>query len=256
MSSKPDELYARIDYKPGADYIFLDDISLRNGTEYADDWDFDLDVEYNDIFRFDAAYVKAEFIHAHPDKYPTQTMTFIGDGWPLEKVVNRWCFRTDSYLRLPVDKAFILKSEYDSKGNHVPSCTMKMYLPIINKKTSQRDTLVYTADVYMKDYISKPEISRGFNHDYQGDFKGLSVYQNNYQVMTNVSGLDTKKGFDVELNVTRRNNNVENSKFETVDTYNVSYGPGELTPDSKIFDESGENPGIELDLNTRYASAS
>ena len=256
VSAKPDELYARIDYKPGTNYIFLDDISLRNGTEYADDWDFDLDVAYNDIFRFDVAYVRAEFIHAHPDKYPTQTMTFIGDGWPLEKVVNRWCFRTDSYLRLPVDKAFILKSEYDSKGNHVPSCTMKMYLPIINKKTSQRDTLVYTADVYMKDYISKPEISRGFNYDYQGDFKGLSVYQNNYQVMTNVSGLDTKKGFDVELNVTRRNNNVENSKFETVDTYNVSYGPGELTPDSKIFDESGENPGIELDLNTRYASAS
>ena len=60
----------------------------------------------------------------------------------------------------------------------------------------------------------------------------------------------------MELKVTRRNNNVENSKFETVDTYNVSYGPGELTPDSKIFDESGENPGIELDLNTRYASAS
>ena len=74
--------------------------------------------------------------------------------------------------------------------------------------------------------------------------------QNNYQVMTNVSGLDTKKGFDVELNVTRRNNNVENSKFETVDTYNVSYGPGELTPDSKIFDESGENPGAPETMMT------
>ena len=49
-------------------------------------------------------------------------------------------------------------SDPDDDGNALPSGTVPLRLPVVNTKTQQRDTLSYTADVFLQD-VDDPTVS-------------------------------------------------------------------------------------------------
>lgn len=74
----------------------------------------------------------------------------------------------------------------------------------------------------------------------------------NYYAETFAEGLDTKYGFDIELNITRS----KNGKSEVVKNIKKHYGAGEFDPDNETSDYNDGQFNPYFDLNSRYVSMS
>lgn len=247
-SALPDAVYSHINVDDGG-YISLNDIALRNGAELDPNWSFDFNVEYSDLFRVNVAYLKGEFVHAHPDKYAPAQVDYIGYGLVLEKCSDG-TFKVHNGIRIPEDyEKFPLQTECDSAGNLIPSCTLKVHLPIINNNTGVRDTLDYTVDVYMP-VADKPVLTR----DFFSDEEALQIRNGGYYAYVAVKNLDTKNGFDVELSASKKD--VSSGKLVVDNIIKHSYGPGKLTHDDEIFKDEENNSGLYWQANSRYVAFS
>ena len=241
-SSKPDELYSTVNYTPGNMVSYIasyGDIALNCGLDRLTDWEFDFPEPEGDL---ELIKIKGECIHAQSDKYASREVEM-----SLQANVSCGSYQTYYGASLPDSNSdFPLTGRYDADGNLLPACAVKMYLPIKNRITAERDTLAYTVDVFMPGQADPI-----FNRDFYAD-EALQIYDKEYGIFTDVAGLDMKNGFDFELTVTEKNTSTGATRV--INSIEKHYKAGQLTPDSKDF--ADENSYMYVDRDLRYASVS
>lgn len=285
--TRPDDIYTRIYQTPGAYHVSLnfDAMAPRYGADRAADWQFDLSVAKDGYDNRPEAHVDVVFTHAHPDKYASETLSET-----LNANVVEGTFSTEYSIGLP---SFRLESEYDVDGNLIPSYSLAMRMPVVNSKTGARDTLSYTADVFL-DGIDDPTVSfmsdggeinapRKDNGGMPADkangmaasvadmpeadgteamqprksaIKGKSPKRSRSIFWENNYYAETyADGLDLKsgFDVEIAVTRSKDGKSETVDSFTKHYGPGELTPDDEMFKSEDGSPDLYLDQNSRYA---
>lgn len=264
--TRPDDVYTRIYPTNGSDRLSFSllDMAPRYGAQRATNWQFDIPVTPGDNNNSPRASADVIYTHAHPDKYAAETSSM----QLKPNTINR-TFSTEYGFSTP---SFPLQSERDADGNILPSCTVTLRLPVVNTKTQQRDTISYTADVFLQD-VDDPTVSfmtdgieinamKRTSHDSpspqnsapatNAKRKSRSIIYDgaNYYADTYAKGLDTKYGFDIELNITRS----KDGKSEVVKNIKKHYGAGEFNPDNATSDYNDGQFNPYFDLNSRYVS--
>ena len=238
--TRPDELYTRIDYTAGNNTPSCTFLSMvpRRGVERDTDWKFDVSFSEGDNIIGPRGYAEVEYIHIHPDKYPSYTDNALLDCDIVNGTIGT-CYGISS-------PSFPVEDEYDAEGNPLPSYFMNLRMPVINTKTGERDTLCYTAEVFLHG-VDDPEVA--FMND--GEVMSSVVYDDEYYASGFVTGLDMKNGFDMMLTV------IKSKDGKQVDTESVErhFDAGELTYDSEEFEKYGEGCNIFPDMNCRYTNA-
>ena len=285
--ARPDDVYTRIYQTPGAYNVSLclDAMAPHYGADRATDWQFDLSVTEGDSNNSPEAHADVVFTHAHPDKYASETLSE-----RLTANVVEGTFSSEYGISQP---SFRLESEYDMDGNLIPSYSLTLRMPIINSKTGVRDTLSYTADVFLRD-IDDPTISfmsdggeinaprkdngsttspksEGMSADVANvanscDIEAMSPMKNGIKAKSpkrsnSIFWEDTyyaetyANGLDLKsgFDVELTVMRSKDGKSEIVESIKNHYGPGELTPDDDIFKGDDGSPDIYLDQNSRYA---
>lgn len=143
-TTKPDPIYRRADFNVGEEAHFFGyhDMSLYRGAKLDLDWVVDGQLQYDQNHDRTCYPIKGKYVHAHPDKYPVEVLTNLG-----------YCYNpADRYsagvmgIHFP---QFPMSEEYDSEGNLLPGATLQLVLPIRNVKTGERDSVMFTTDLFL-----------------------------------------------------------------------------------------------------------
>ena len=143
-TTKPDPIYRRADFNVGEEAHFFGyhDMSLYRGAKLDLDWVVDGQLQYDQNHDRTCYPIKGKYVHAHPDKYPDEVLTNLG-----------YCYNpADRYsagvmgIHFP---QFPMLEEYDSEGNLLPGATLQLVLPIRNVKTGERDSVMFTTDLFL-----------------------------------------------------------------------------------------------------------
>ena len=282
-TTKPDPIYRRTEFgvEDQAYYFDYQDMSLYRGAQLDPDWVVDGKLEFDGVYTRLCYPVNGKYVHAHPDKYADEVITNL-----------KYCYDPSSRYSAGLLRAYFpefpITEEHDAQGNALPGATLQVFVPIRNEKTGERDSVMFTTDIFLKN-TADPVIVSGMDvveeraraprktagattadsvltaadtgtpmaeltarkNGKDGPARAIFMDDKFYDLMPTVVGLDRVNGFDFELVVTRSKYDKKKKCYvkETVDSVSKHYGPNELKLDDPVFD-----PEYNPDLPERWAN--